>query len=53
MTKKNFRLNLYNNIQVCTNITLENDNDIHVIYRFLGSLRNANSATEQLPLLMI
>lgn len=51
MTKKNFRLNLYNNIQVCTNITLENDNDIHVIYRFLGSLRNANSATEQLSII--
>lgn len=51
MTKKNFRLNLYNNIKVCTNITLDNDNDIHVIYRFLGSLLNANSATEQLSII--
>lgn len=48
MTKKNFRLNLYNNIQVCTNIAVE---DTHVIYRFLGSLRHANSASEQLTII--
>lgn len=48
MTKKNFRLNLYNNIKVYTNIVVK---DIHVIYRFLGSLRHANSAIEQLTII--
>lgn len=47
MTKKNFRLKLYNNIQVCTNIAVT---DTHVIYRFLGSLRHSNSASEQLSI---
>lgn len=46
--KKNFRLNLYNNIQVCTNIAVE---DTHLIYRFLGSLRHATSAAEQLAII--
>lgn len=46
MAKTNFRLHLYNNVQVCTNIELEK----HEIYRFLGSLRHANSVSEQLAI---
>lgn len=48
--KKNFRLKLYNDVQVCTNLTMENNNEMHVIYRFLASLRHANSIAEQLSI---
>lgn len=47
MAKINFRLHLYNNVQVCTNLELEK----HEIYRFLGSLRYANSVSEQLTII--
>lgn len=51
MIKKNFRLKLYGNIQVCMNITINSQNEMYVIYRFLGSLRHANNATEQLSVI--
>lgn len=51
MIKKNFRLNLYNNVQVRTNITLENNSNIYEIYRFLGSLRHSKNSSEQLSII--
>ena len=51
MIKKNFRLNLYNNVQVYANITLEDESKTYVIYRFLTALRHANTIGEQLSTL--
>lgn len=48
MAKKNLRLKLYNNLQVYTNIAIQDNNDKGEIYRFLDSLRRANNIDEQL-----
>lgn len=51
MVKKNFRIKLNNKFQIYTNISLKDESEMFVIYRFLTALRHSNAINEQLSII--